>query len=36
MLESRYDDIKSDELQPIEGEDAFRTLREMSAERRRD
>lgn len=35
MLESRYDDIKSGRVQPIDGEEAFERLREMSAARRR-
>lgn len=36
MLEGRYADIKSGRVQPIDGEEAFRRLREMSAERRRN
>jgi predicted DNA-binding protein len=36
MLEGRYEDIKSGRVQPIDGEEAFRRLRKMSAERRRD
>ena len=36
MLESRYEDIKSGRVQPIEGEKAFHKLRENSAERRRN
>ncbi len=27
-LDSRYDDLKSDRVKPIDGEEAFRTLRE--------
>ncbi len=34
MLDSRYEDIKSGRVQPIDGEEAFRRLREISAERR--
>jgi predicted DNA-binding protein len=34
MLDSRYEDIKSGRVQPIDGEEAFQKLREMSAARR--
>lgn len=34
MLASRYDDIKSGRAQPIDGEEAFARLRQLSAERR--
>src|SRR5207249_8500916 len=33
-LDSRYDDLKSGRVKPIDGEEAFRTLREKSARRR--
>lgn len=33
-LDSRYDDLKSDRVKPIDGEEAFRRLREKSAQRR--
>jgi len=33
-LECRYDDLKSDRVKPIEGEEAFRRLREKSEYRR--
>ena len=35
MLDSRYDDLKSGRVKPIDGEEAFARLREKS-ERRRD
>ena len=35
MLDSRYDDIKSGRVAPIDGEDAFARLRQMSQDRRR-
>ena len=34
MLDSRYDDIKSGRVQPIDGEEAFARLREKSEARR--
>jgi predicted DNA-binding protein len=34
-LDSRYDDIKSGKVKPIDGEEAFRRLRAKSEERRR-
>ena len=34
MLDSRYDDIKSRRVQPIDGEEAFARLRRKSEERR--
>jgi predicted transcriptional regulator len=34
MLDSRYDDIKSGRVAPIEGEDAFDRLRRKSEDRR--
>jgi hypothetical protein len=34
MLSSRYDDIKSGRVQPIDGEETFARLRARSAERR--
>ncbi len=34
-LDSRYDDIKSGRVAPIDGEDAFARLRQMSQDRRR-
>jgi predicted DNA-binding protein len=34
MLDSRYDDIKSGRVQPIDGEEAFARLRRKSQERR--
>ena len=34
MLDSRYDDLKSGRVKPIDGEEAFRTLREKSERRR--
>jgi len=34
-LDGRYDDIKSGRVAPIEGEDAFSRLRQMSQDRRR-
>lgn len=33
-LDSRYDDLKSGRAKPIDGEEAFRRLREKSAQRR--
>lgn len=33
-LNSRYDDLESGRVQPIEGEEVFRTLREKSEHRR--
>ncbi len=33
-LDSRYDDLKSGRVKPIDGEKAFRTLREKSERRR--
>ena len=33
-LESRYDDLKSGRVKPLDGEDAFRRLREKSERRR--
>jgi predicted transcriptional regulator len=33
-LDSRYDDLNSGRVKPIEGEDAFRKLREKSADDR--
>jgi predicted transcriptional regulator len=35
MLDGRYDDIKSGRVQPIDGEGAFRRLRQKSQDRRR-
>ncbi|HMD08309.1 MAG TPA: hypothetical protein VKH63_12290 [Candidatus Acidoferrum sp.] len=35
MLDSRYDDIESGRVAPIDGEDAFARLRQMSQDRRR-
>jgi hypothetical protein len=32
-LDSRYDDLKRDRVKPIDGEEAFRRLREKSARR---
>jgi predicted DNA-binding protein len=34
-IDSRYDDIKSGKVKPIDGEEAFRKLRAKSDERRR-
>jgi len=34
MLDSRYDDIKSGKVKPIDGEEAFERLRRKSHERR--
>jgi predicted transcriptional regulator len=34
MLDSRYDDLKSDRVKPVEGEEAFATLRRKSEDRR--
>ena len=34
MLDSRYDDIKSGRVKPIDGEEAFARLRRKSEERR--
>ncbi|MGC2695230.1 MAG: CopG family transcriptional regulator [Candidatus Angelobacter sp.] len=36
MLDSRYDEIKSGRVKPIDGESAFTSLREKSKERRSD
>jgi hypothetical protein len=33
-LDGRYDDLKSGRVKPIDGEEAFRTLREKSERRR--
>ena len=33
-LDSRYDDLKSGRVKPIDGEEAFRRLREKSEQRR--
>lgn len=33
-LDSRYDDLKSGRVKPIDGEEVFRRLREKSAQRR--
>jgi predicted transcriptional regulator len=33
-LDSRYDDLKSGQVKPIDGEEAFRKLREKSQRRR--
>ena len=33
-VDSRYDDLKSGRVKPIDGEEAFRTLREKSQRRR--
>jgi hypothetical protein len=35
MLDSRYDDVKSGRVAPIDGEDAFARLRQLSQDRRR-
>jgi predicted transcriptional regulator len=35
MLDSRYDDVKSGRVAPIDGEEAFARLRQMSKDRRR-
>jgi len=35
-LDSRYDDLRSGRVKPIDGEEAFRTLREKSERRRSD
>ena len=35
-LDSRYDDLKSGRVTPIDGEDAFRRLRQKSEHRRSD
>jgi len=35
MLDSRYDDIKSGRVQPIDGEEAFARLRQKSEARRK-
>ena len=35
MLDSRYDDIESGRVAPIDGEEAFARLRQMSQDRRR-
>jgi len=34
MLDSRYDDLKSGRVKPVEGEEALATLRRKSKERR--
>jgi predicted transcriptional regulator len=34
MLDSRYDDLESGRLRPVDGEEAFRQLREKSKSRR--
>jgi predicted transcriptional regulator len=34
MLDSRYDDIKSNRVQPIDGEEVFRQVRQKSKDRR--
>jgi predicted transcriptional regulator len=34
-LDGRYDDVKSGRVAPIDGEDAFSQLRQMSQDRRR-
>ena len=34
MLDSRYDDLKSRRIDPIDGEEAFKRLREKSERRR--
>ena len=34
MLESRYDDVKSGRVEPVDGEEAFARLREKSQSRR--
>ncbi len=34
MLDSRYDDLKSGRVKPVDGEQAFSTLRRKSQERR--
>jgi predicted transcriptional regulator len=34
MLDARYDDIKSGRVQPIDGEEVFRRLRQKSQNRR--
>jgi hypothetical protein len=34
MLDSRYDDIKTNGVQPIDGEEVFRQLRQKSQNRR--
>ena len=36
MLDSRYDDIKSGRVKPIDGEEAFARLRRKSEDRRAD
>lgn len=35
-LESRYDDLKSGRVKPVDGEEAFRGLRDKSAQRHSD
>jgi predicted DNA-binding protein len=35
MLDGRYDDVKSGRVAPIDGEDAFARLRQLSQDRRR-
>ena len=34
MLDGRYDDLKSDRVKPVDGEQAFAKLRQKSKERR--
>jgi predicted DNA-binding protein len=34
MLDSRYDDLKSGRVKPVDGDEAFSTLRRKSQERR--
>jgi predicted transcriptional regulator len=34
MLDSRYDDLKSGQVKPVDGEEAFANLRRKSEERR--
>jgi len=36
MLDSRYDDIKSGRVRPIDGEEAFARLRQKSDARRKN
>ena len=35
MLDSRYDQIKSGQVEPVDGEEAFKRLRRKSEDRRR-
>ncbi len=35
MLDGRYDDIKSGRVQPVDGDEAFKQLRQKSQDRRR-